>query len=87
MNKRKKIYLYPVTIEAHKEGGFYAKCPKLQGAWADGDTVQEAIANLKDVIRHILDYRRTRDKEATALFAVPSAQAKSISDLNVAVHA
>lgn len=87
MKNRKKIYLYPVTIEAHKEGGFHAKCPKLQGAWADGDTVQEAIANLKDVIGHILEYRRTRDKKATTPFAVPSSQAKSLSDLNVAVHA
>ncbi len=56
MDKTKKIYLYPVKIETHKEGGFHVKCQKLQGAWADGDTIKEAVDNLKDVIKHILEY-------------------------------
>ena len=46
-NKTKKTYLYPVKVESHKEGGYHAKCPILQGAWADGETIEEAVKNLR----------------------------------------
>ena len=62
-NKTKKTYLYPVKVESHKEGGYQAKCPILQGAWADGETIEEAVANLRDVIRLILKYREERERK------------------------
>lgn len=87
MNKIKKIYLYPVKIETHQEGGFHVKCPKLQGAWADGDTVKEAVDNLKDVIKHILEYQQKRREKIFETAAVSNSQAKLISDLNIAIYA
>ena len=36
-------------------GGFYAFCPALRGAYADGETIEEALENYKDVATaHIL---------------------------------
>jgi predicted RNase H-like HicB family nuclease len=62
-NKTKKTYFYPVKVEPHEEGGYHAKCPILQGAWADGKTVKEAVENLRDVIKLILKYREERERK------------------------
>mgnify|MGYP001607167142 CR=1 FL=1 len=55
-----EIKFYPITIEEHYEGGFHAKCPIIQGAWADGETIEEAIANLKSILVDILEYRESQ---------------------------
>jgi len=86
MNKIKKIYHYPVKIESHKEGGFHAYSPKLQGAWADGDTVKEAIENLQDIIKHILEYRQEQRKRMIVPAILPVAQRGLIGELNVTVY-
>jgi len=52
------IGLYPVTIESHKEGGYLASCPVLQGCYAEGETVGEAIDNIRDVIRVHIEARK-----------------------------
>lgn len=39
------------------DGGFLAKCPQIQGAFAEGNTPYEALYNLFDVINMIFDYR------------------------------
>ena len=33
-----KIFLYPVVIEACKEGGYFADCLSPQGCHAEGET-------------------------------------------------
>ena len=83
--KIRKTYLYPVKVEAHKEGGYHAKCPILQGAWADGDTIEEAIKNLRDVIRLILKYREERERKRLYIPSLPSEKAKILQDLNVTI--
>ena len=84
-NKVKKTYLYPVSVELHKEGGYHAKCPILQGAWADGETIEEAIKNLRDVIRLILKYREERERKKLYVPSLPSEKAKILQDLNVTI--
>ena len=83
--KTKKTYLYPVKVESHKEGGYQAKCPILQGAWADGETIEEAVANLRDVIRLILKYREERERKKFYIPNLPSEKAKTLQDLNIAI--
>jgi len=83
--KMKKTYLYPVRIELHKEGGYHAKCPILQGAWADGETIEEAVENLRDVIRTILKYREEREKKKFYIPSFPSEKAKILQDLSIAI--
>lgn len=55
----KNLNFYPVKIEEQDEGGFLASCPTVQGAWAEGDDVENAVLNLQDVISKILEYRKS----------------------------
>jgi len=60
MKKRKvKIAHLLLTVERNDDG-FLARCPMIEGAFAEGDTVAEAIFNCVDVVRMICDYRRER---------------------------
>ena len=48
-------YRFSVVIEKDKDG-YYAFCPELQGCYTQGDTYEEALANIKDAIRlHVED--------------------------------
>ena len=48
-------YNFAVVIE-EDEDGFFADCPALQGCHTQGETLVEAIANIKDAIQlHIED--------------------------------
>jgi predicted RNase H-like HicB family nuclease len=38
-----------VVIEKD-ENGFYASCPELRGCQSQGDTLEDAIANIKEAI-------------------------------------
>ena len=51
-----------VCVVEKDEDGYFAYCPQLQGCYTQGDTYEEAVANLRDAIRlHIED--RLEDKE------------------------
>ena len=45
-----KRYTLQVVIEQDEDGIFIAECPALQGCYAQGETFEEAIENIKDVI-------------------------------------
>lgn len=83
--KIKKTYLYPVNVEPHKEGGYHAKCPILQGAWADGETIEEAVDNLRDAIKLILKYREDRERKRIYIPSIPQQKSKIFQELNIAV--
>ena len=57
--KLKKIAHLPVTIECNDDG-FLASCPLIQGAFAEGDTIEGAIFNCLDVVKMILAYHDER---------------------------
>lgn len=48
-------------MEANDDG-YLARCPGIQGAFAEGDTIEEAIFNCIDVIKMIIAYRTERRK-------------------------
>jgi predicted RNase H-like HicB family nuclease len=54
-----KVSLLSLLIEAN-EDGFLVSCPDIQGAFAEGDTVEEAIFNCIDVVKMISAYRADR---------------------------
>jgi predicted RNase H-like HicB family nuclease len=70
---------YPITIEEHQEGGFHAKCPLIQGAWADGDTIQEAVSNLKGIMADILEYKKLKSQEPLKFMKQQSWQGLALS--------
>ncbi len=59
MKDKPKITYLSITIEPN-EDGFLAKCPAIRGAFAEGDTIKEALFNCLDVIEMIFEYRKER---------------------------
>lgn len=52
------VSLYPVLLESHREGGYFASCPIFQGCHAEGETIGKAIDNIRDVIRAHIEARK-----------------------------
>jgi predicted RNase H-like HicB family nuclease len=52
----KKIYSYSVFYEADQgEGGYVVSVPALPGCYSQGDTLEEAEANIKEAIELYLE--------------------------------
>lgn len=45
---------FRVVIEQDEDGKFVASCPTLPGCVSDGDTRDEAVANMKDAMEGYL---------------------------------
>ena len=81
MRKRKviKIYEFPVVVEKDKAGYFFALVPSLQGCYAQGNTLEEALKNIREVIKlHLKD--RLASKET-----IPIIKPVSLSSIEVKV--
>lgn len=48
---------FTAIIEAAPEGGYWAICPEVPGANGQGETIEEAKANLREAIRLIFEDR------------------------------
>lgn len=48
-------YKLPIEIEPLEEGGYLAICPVLQGCHAEGKTIAEAMENVEDVARNLIE--------------------------------
>ncbi|MSQ11072.1 MAG: type II toxin-antitoxin system HicB family antitoxin [Dehalococcoidia bacterium] len=48
-------YQLHVEVEELEEGGYLAVCQGPQGCHAEGETVAEAVANVEDVARVIIE--------------------------------
>ncbi|MBU4332358.1 type II toxin-antitoxin system HicB family antitoxin [Patescibacteria group bacterium] len=79
----KNLNFYPTKIEEQEEGGFLASCPTIQGAWAEGDTIEDAVLNLQDVVSKILEYRK---KEFSPLSVVKVENNIRVPNLALAVE-
>jgi predicted RNase H-like HicB family nuclease len=53
-----------VVIEQDEEGFFVASCPALKGCWSQGETEQEAMANIREAIEGWLEAEEERAREA-----------------------
>lgn len=52
-----------VSVEVEKnDDGYLAKVPGIQGAFAEGDTIEEAVFNCIDVTKMIFEYRKSRNE-------------------------
>ena len=50
MKSGKNSYNYIVLLEKEEDGGYHAFCPILRGCHSQGDTFEEAIANITEAI-------------------------------------
>ena len=63
VNKRSyDVVLHPDT----EDGGFWIECPSLPGCSSQGETVEEALAMIKDAIKGHLEVEAERKRKKTA---------------------
>ena len=58
MVKRKKLSRvldFKVLIEPDETGGYVVSCPSLSGCFSQGDTIEEALENIKEAIELCLE--------------------------------
>jgi antitoxin HicB len=55
-----RIYDFKVMLEPDETGGYVAVCPALAGCYSQGETVQDAMANIKEAIELCLEDMRGR---------------------------
>jgi predicted RNase H-like HicB family nuclease len=51
----------PVFIEKDEDGFYVVECPLFEGCYSQGKTVDEALRNIREVIRLILEEKKNRD--------------------------
>jgi predicted RNase H-like HicB family nuclease len=51
---------FKVLLEPDETGGYVVICPSLQGCYSQGETVEEALANIREAIQLCLDELRDR---------------------------
>ena len=66
----------PVILESD-EDGYFVSCPALQGCYSQGDTYEEAMANIKDAMRLHIEDRLANGEE------VPEPVSVSLSTVEV----
>lgn len=54
---------YTVVIRKAPDGFFIATCPLIPEAQAQGETYEECLANIKEVIELCLEFRKERGEE------------------------
>lgn len=70
---------FPIIIEKDEDGIFVADCPDLQGCHTQGNSIEEAIANIRDAIKlHVKIL--LEDKEE-----IPQLEAVSLTSLQIAI--
>ncbi len=45
-----KVYDFKILLEPDETGGYVVTCPSLPGCYSQGDTIDEAIENIKEAI-------------------------------------
>ncbi len=51
-----KVYDFKVLLEPDEEvGGYVVTCPALPGCYSQGETVEEALANIREAIELCLE--------------------------------
>lgn len=58
--KTRKVLNFRVLIEQDEDGIFIASVPTLQGCYTEGDTFEQALGNIEDVIQLHVEARRER---------------------------
>lgn len=72
-------YNFPVIIEKDEDGFFVADCPDLQGCHTQGNTLEEAITNIRDTIKLHLKILKEEKQE------IPKVQPVSLTSLEVVI--
>lgn len=69
-------FVLPVVIEKDSDG-YFAYCPSLQGCYSQGDTYEEALANIEDAIRLHIEDRLAQGE------SIPTSEMISLTTLEI----
>jgi len=58
-----RVYDFKVLLEPDEAGGYVVCCPAIPGCRSQGETVAEALANIKEAIELCLEDMRERGEE------------------------
>ena len=74
-----KIADFDITVQENEGGGYLAQCDNIRGAFAEGDTPEDAIANCISVIDMIIAYKHERNEQ------VPLEKQREIDSVSVSI--
>ena len=58
-----KAYDFKVILEPDETGGYVVSCPSLAGCYTQGNTVEEALENIKEAILLCLEDMESQGEE------------------------
>lgn len=50
----------PVIVEKGEDGFYVVECPILEGCYSQGNTIDEALRNIREVIELLLEEKESR---------------------------
>ena len=57
------VYDFKVILEPDPDGGYVISCPSLPGCYSQGDSVDEALANIREAIELVVEDLKARGEE------------------------
>lgn len=51
----------PLLVEKGEDGFYVVECPLFEGCYSQGETIDEALRNIREVIQLILEEKKSRD--------------------------
>ena len=57
---------FPVMVQTAAEGGYWVRCPVLEGCYSQGDTIEEALANIREAISLCVEDLPGQQRKETA---------------------
>jgi predicted RNase H-like HicB family nuclease len=51
----------PIFVEKDEDGFYVVECPIFEGCYSQGETLDEAIGNIKKVISLVLEEKKNRE--------------------------
>ncbi len=75
MKKVRKVLEFKVFLEPDETGGYVVSCPSLPGCFSQGETVEEALVNIKEAIKLCIEdmksqKEKVRDSSRTLVSSV-----------------
>ena len=58
--------VYPVFLRTGESGKFVAECPSIPGCMTQGDTLEDALENVREAIELCLEDMRERGEDLPA---------------------
>jgi predicted RNase H-like HicB family nuclease len=58
-----RVYDFKVLLEPDETGGYVVSCPALPGCYSQGETVADALSNIKEAIELTLEDMRERGEQ------------------------